>query len=99
VVAFACSQLRGAQLAPFCLLTFPSLCYVIAADVHRSHLSVCERQQFQQLACLTLLLQGAIIIVGVMALFDFEEFIYLFQINKFDWLVRLAAAVALLVAA
>ncbi|KAL4859014.1 Proton/sulfate cotransporter 2 [Chlorella vulgaris] len=31
--------------------------------------------------------QGAIIIVGVLALFDYNEFIYLWKINKFDWLV------------
>jgi hypothetical protein len=59
-----------------------------------AHFSVCERKQSQPLSASPLLLQGAIIIVGVMALFDYEEFIYLFKINKFDWLVRLTAAVA-----
>ncbi|KAI7843851.1 hypothetical protein COHA_002402 [Chlorella ohadii] len=31
--------------------------------------------------------QGAIIIVGVLQLFDWPEFLYLYKINKFDWLV------------
>ncbi|KAI7843852.1 hypothetical protein COHA_002403 [Chlorella ohadii] len=31
--------------------------------------------------------QGAIIIVGVLQLFDWPEFLYLFKTNKFDWLV------------
>ena len=31
--------------------------------------------------------QGAIIIVGVLGLFDYEEFIYLYRINKLDWVV------------
>ena len=31
--------------------------------------------------------QGAIIIVGVMGLLDYPEFIYLWRTNKFDWLV------------
>jgi sulfate transporter 4 len=31
--------------------------------------------------------QGAIIIVGVLALFDFPEFLHLWKINKVDWLV------------
>ena len=38
--------------------------------------------------CATLrTLQGAIIIVGVMGLLDYPEFIYLWKTNKFDWLV------------
>lgn len=32
-------------------------------------------------------LQGAIIIVGVMGLLDYPEFIYLWKTNKFDWVV------------
>jgi sulfate transporter 4 len=31
--------------------------------------------------------QGAIIIVGVMGLVDYPEFIYLWRVNKLDWLV------------
>ncbi|EFN58438.1 hypothetical protein CHLNCDRAFT_19800, partial [Chlorella variabilis] len=34
--------------------------------------------------------QGAIIIVGVLQLFDYPEFLYLWKINKFDWLVWVA---------
>lgn len=35
--------------------------------------------------------QGAIIIVGVLALVDYPEFIYLWRTNKFDLLVGMAA--------
>ena len=35
--------------------------------------------------------QGAIIIVGVLQLFDWQEFIYLWTINKLDWIVWCAA--------
>ena len=31
--------------------------------------------------------QGAIIITGVLQLFDYREFLYLWRINKFDWCV------------
>lgn len=32
--------------------------------------------------------QGAIIITGVLQLFDYREFLYLWRINKFDWCGR-----------
>jgi hypothetical protein len=35
----------------------------------------------------TMCVQGAIIIVGVMGLVDYPEFIYLWRVNKLDWLV------------
>uniref|UniRef100_A0A1D2AAL6 STAS domain-containing protein n=1 Tax=Auxenochlorella protothecoides TaxID=3075 RepID=A0A1D2AAL6_AUXPR len=33
--------------------------------------------------------QGAIIIVGVLGLFDYSEFLYLYKVNKLDWIVWL----------
>ena len=42
--------------------------------------------------------QGAIIIVGVLQLFDYPEFLYLWKINKFDWLVWVACFLATLFA-
>ena len=36
-------------------------------------------------------MQGAIIIVGVLQLFDWPEFLYLWRINKLDWIVWVAA--------
>ncbi|PRW56212.1 sulfate transporter [Chlorella sorokiniana] len=40
--------------------------------------------------------QGAIIIVGVLQLFDWPEFLYLWKINKFDWLVWVVACLCTL---
>lgn len=37
--------------------------------------------------CMASLLQGAIIIVGVVGLLDYPEFIYLWKTNKMDWVV------------
>ncbi|PSC69015.1 sulfate transporter [Micractinium conductrix] len=42
--------------------------------------------------------QGAIIIVGVLQLFDWPEFLYLWKINKLDWLVWVASCITVLFA-